>query len=196
MFVIALVSLSFTAATMLTASQPGKTPQLGEPQSRETRQLETLKERVRHELVMLPYYGVFDWIEGQVKPDGTVTLRGEVTRPTLKSDAADRLLGIEAITRVVNKIEVLPLSSADDDLRIAIYRAIFRFDGPLFRYSNQPVPPIHIIVKNGRVTLKGVVLNQMDSQLAETAARTVPGSFEIRNELKLEQGTNQKKHTN
>jgi hyperosmotically inducible periplasmic protein len=81
---------------------------------------------------------------------------------------------------------VLPLSSSDDQLRIAIYRAIFNWDSPLFRYATHAVPPIHIIVKNGRATLKGVVASQSDSQLAYTAARGVPGLFEVNNQLQVE----------
>jgi hyperosmotically inducible protein len=81
---------------------------------------------------------------------------------------------------------VLPLSPMDDQLRIAAYRALFRYDSPLFRYGTQSVPPIHIIMKNGHLTLRGVVANQMDSQLAETAARGVSGVFEVKNELQVE----------
>src|SRR4030095_6928515 len=141
---------------------------------------------------MLPYYSVFDWLQAQAKPDGTVVLTGQVTRPTLKSDAEERVKKIEGATRVINNIEVLPLSPMDDDLRTALYRTIFRFNSPLFRYGTQSVPPIHIIVKNGRVALKGVVANQMDSQLAEIAARGVPGSFEVTNELQIEQSHDEK----
>jgi BON domain len=93
---------------------------------------------------------------------------------------------------VINSIEVLPLSPMDDQLRIALYRAIFRFDSPLFRYGTQSVPPVHIIVKNGHVTLKGVVSNQMDSQLAYMAANAVPGVFEVKNELQVEQRVDEK----
>src|SRR5262249_52022163 len=125
--------------------------------------------------------------QAEVKPDGTVTLMGEVTRPTTKDDAGNRVKRLENVKRVVNDIEVLPLSPMDDQLRIALYRAIFRFEGPLFRYATQSVPPIHIIGKNGHVTLKGVVANQMDSQLAYMAANGVPGVFEVKNELQIEQ---------
>jgi len=80
----------------------------------------------------------------------------------------------------------------DDQLRIALYRAIFNFNSPLFRYATQSVPPIHIIVKNGHATLKGVVMNQMDSQLAYMAAQGVPGVFEVKNELMIEQREDEK----
>lgn len=141
---------------------------------------------IRHELATLPYYGVFDWLEGQVNPDGTVMLRGQVVRPTTKSDAEARVRNIEGVTRVENQIETLPLSPQDDDIRVAVYRAIYNYSSPLFRYATQAVPPIHIIVNRGRVTLKGVVATESDSQLAYTAVRGVPGTFEVKNELQVE----------
>jgi hyperosmotically inducible protein len=145
-----------------------------------------IAEEVRHRLVMLPFYDVFDWLEGNVRPDGTVVLRGQVVRPTTKSGAEARVRDIESVTRVINKIEVLPVSPNDDRLRVALYRAIHNFDSPLFRYSIRAVPPIHIIVKNGRATLKGVVATEMDSQLAYMATRGVPDLFEVKNELRVE----------
>ena len=117
---------------------------------------------------------------------------GEVTRPTIKGDAEKRVKKLEAVNQVIDDIAVLPLSPMDDDLRIALYRAIFNFNTPLFRYATQSVPPIHIIVKNGHVTLKGVVLSQSDSQLAYMAAQGVPGAFEVRNELMIEQRLDEK----
>ena len=145
-----------------------------------------LMREVRHELVTLPFYDVFDWLEGEVRADGTVVLRGQVVRPTTKSDAEARVRDIEKVARVVNDIEVLPVSPNDDQLRTALYRAIYNFDSPLFRYAVRAVPPIHIIVKNGRATLKGVVATAQESQLAYTAARGVPGVFEVTNELRVE----------
>ncbi|MBZ5552269.1 MAG: BON domain-containing protein [Acidobacteriia bacterium] len=147
-----------------------------------------LADEVRHQLLMLPYYGVFDWLEGEVLPDGRVTLRGEAVKPATKSEAEAGVKKIEGVRTVDNRIEVLPLSSIDDRLRIAVYRAVFNYDSPLFtQYAIQAVPPIHIIVKNGRVTLKGVVGREMDGQLAYTAARSVSGVFEVTNELKVEE---------
>ena len=143
-------------------------------------------DEIRHELVTLPWYDVFDWLEAEFRGDGTVVLRGETVRPTLKKDAEARVQKVEGVQKVINEIEVLPLSPSDDQLRIALYRAIYKFDSPLFRYATQAVPPIHIIVKNGRVTLKGVVATEMDSQLAYTAARGVPGAFEVTNQLRVE----------
>ena len=139
---------------------------------------------VRHELVMLPYYGVFDNLAYRV--DGTtVTLMGQVTKPTLKSDAGNVVRGIEGVERVANKIQVLPLSSMDDGLRLAEYRAIYGTPG-LDRYAMQAVPPIHIIVDNGKVTLEGVVATQADKDTAGIRANTVNGVFSVTNNLRLE----------
>jgi hyperosmotically inducible protein len=141
---------------------------------------------VRHELVTLPYYGVFDWLEYVVQPDNSVVLRGQVVRPTTKSDAEKRVKDIEGVSAVVNEIEVLPVSPNDDRLRRALYRAIYGTNSPLFRYAVQAVPPIHIVVRNGRATLKGIVANKGDANLAYIRARGVPGLFEVKNELKIE----------
>jgi len=187
---VACLLLTVTASALAqNHTDPG---QLNPPGSRPAVRTEALKEQVRHELVTLPYYGVFDWLQADVRPDGSVTLRGEVTKPTTKDDAGYRVKKIESATRVVNNIEVLPLSPMDDRLRLALYRTIFRFESPLFRYSNQAVPPIHIIVKNGRATLKGVVANESDSQLAYMYARNVPGLFDVKNELQIEQRVDEK----
>lgn len=145
-----------------------------------------LAEQIRSRLVTLPYYDVFDWLEGDIQADGTVVLRGQVVRPTTKSGAEGRVRVVEGVERVVNEIEVLPVSQNDDRLRMALYRAIFSYNSPLFRYATRAVPPIHIIVRNGRATLKGVVARQSDSQLAYTRARGVPGLFEVKNELRVE----------
>ena len=145
-----------------------------------------LVQEIRHELVTLPYYDVFDWLEGAVTPDGTVVLRGQVVRPSTKSDAGKRVSAIEGVERVDNQIEVLPVSPGDDRLRLAIYRAIFNWNSPLFRYATRSVPPIHIIVNRGRATLKGVVANEGDRNIAYIRARGVPGLFGVTNELEVE----------
>jgi hyperosmotically inducible periplasmic protein len=141
---------------------------------------------VRHELVTLPYYGVFDWLEYEVQNDGIVILRGQVVRPTTKSDAEGRVKDIDGVKGVINQIEVLPLSPSDDRSRRALYRAIYNFNSPLFRYATQSVPPIHLIVKRGHATLKGVVANRADAQQAYIRARGVPGLFSVKNELIVE----------
>ena len=139
---------------------------------------------VRHELVMLPYYGVFDNLAYRV--DGnTVTLLGQVTRPTLKSDAEHVVKDIEGVEKVNNQIEVLPLSPMDDRIRMAAYRAIYSAPG-LDRYGMQAVPPIHIIVSNGKVTLEGVVATEADKNMANIRANGVSGVFSVTNNLRVE----------
>lgn len=148
------------------------------------RSQERLERAVRHELVMLPYYGVFDNLAFRVD-GGKVTLLGQVTRPTLKSDAEGVVKRIEGVEAVSNKIEVLPLSPHDDDIRLAAYRAIYRHTG-LDRYALRAVPPIHIIVKNGNITLEGVVANEGDKNIAGMRAKGVPGAFSVTNNLRVE----------
>ena len=138
---------------------------------------------VRHELVMLPYYGVFDNLAYRVD-GGTVTLMGQVTLPTLKSDAGNVVKGIEGVDRVVNDIQVLPLSPNDDRIRLQVYRAIYG-EPTLNRYALNAVPPIHIIVDNGNVTLVGVVANESDKNMAGLRANSVPGVFSVKNELQV-----------
>jgi hyperosmotically inducible protein len=139
----------------------------------------------RHRLLMLPYYGVFDDLGFSVN-GGTVTLSGEVTRPTLKQDAASTVKDIPGVTNVVNNIEVLPLSPTDDAARIAVYRAIYGDSALSSRYAYRAAPSIHIIVKNGHVRLEGVVANQMDKQIAEMRAKGVSGIFSVDNQLQVE----------
>ena len=138
-------------------------------------------DKVRKELVTLPYYGVFDNLEYMVE-GGTVTLYGQVLKPITRQDAERRVARIEGVDRVVNNIEVLPVSGFDDSIRARAYRTIFRTGG-LYRYAMGANPSIHIIVKNGNVTLEGAVSNQMDGHLAYTAASSVPGVFSVTNNL-------------
>jgi osmotically-inducible protein OsmY len=147
--------------------------------------IERIQKEVRHQLVLLPFYGVFDNLAFQVAPDGTVTLLGQVSRPTLKSDAEKTVKSIEGVERVVNNIEVLPVSPNDDRIRRETYRAIYGNE-VLSQYQLRAVPPIHIIVKNGNVTLEGVVARQMDKQIAEMQAKSVPGAFSVTNNLRVE----------
>src|ERR1051325_7931472 len=140
---------------------------------------------IRHELATLPYYGVFDWLTFEPQGD-TVVLRGQVVRPTTKSDAESRVKDIDGVSRVVNEIEVLPLSPSDDRLRLALYRTIYGQSSPLFRYATQAIPSIHIIVSRGHATLKGVVANKGDANIAYIRARGVPGLFSVKSELTIE----------
>ena len=144
-----------------------------------------LGDQVRHRLVMLPFFGVFDNLEYQIQGVDTVVLSGQVTRPTLKSSAGNVVRDIEAVAKVVNNIEVLPLSPNDDRIRMGVFRAIYRQPG-LDRYALGAVPPIHIIVKNGKVTLEGIVATQTDKNLAGIVANGVPLTFGVENNLRVE----------
>ena len=143
-----------------------------------------LKEEVRHQLVMLPWYSVFDNLAYRIEGT-TVILEGQVQRPSLKPDAESAVKRIEGVETVVNNIEVLPPSPNDDRIRRATYRAIYR-SATLQRYALQAVPPIHIIVKSGHITLEGVVANQADKDIANIRARGVAGSFSVTNNLSVE----------
>lgn len=147
--------------------------------------IDRIYKEVRHELVMLPFYGVFDNLAYKVDPDGTVTLLGQVSRPTLKSDAENVVKHIEGVEKVVNNIEVLPTSINDDQIRRATYRAIYGNE-VLSQYQMRAVPPIHIIVKNGHITLEGVVAREMDKQIAGIQANSVHGAFSVTNNLVVE----------
>jgi hyperosmotically inducible periplasmic protein len=175
-----IIILAIMALLSIPAGAKGALPSKSQTDAR-TRVIQ----EIRHELVTLPYYGVFDWIDFELKPDNTVVLRGQVVRPTMKSDAEARLRNISGVSKVINEIEVLPPSPEDDRLRTALYRAIYGSDSPLFRYATQAIPSIHIIVKNGRALLKGVVDSKSDADLANIRARGVPGLFEVKNELQI-----------
>ena len=145
---------------------------------------ERIQSEVRHQLLLLPYYNVFDNLAYQVQGN-TVTLLGQVTDPTLKSDAQKAVKGIEGVEQVNNQIEVLPPSPMDDQIRMAEYHAIFG-QQQLFKYSLGAVPSIHIIVKGGHVTLVGTVANQSDKDVAMLRAKSVPGVFSVDDQLQVE----------
>ena len=109
-----------------------------------------------------------------------------MVRPTTRSDAERRVKDIEGVPNVINQIETLPLSPNDDRLRVALYRQIYGWNSPLFRYAHQAVPSIHLIVSRGHATLKGVVANRGDANLANIRARSVPGLFSVKSELRVE----------
>jgi len=141
---------------------------------------------VRHELLMLPYFGVFDYIAFKV--DGyTVTLLGSVVKPVTKSDAENAVKRIEGVEKVDNQIDVLPPSSMDDRLRQRLFRAIYQYP-PLQKYELGVQKPIRIIVKSGRVTLEGVVDNETDKNLAGVRANGVSGTFSVTNNLQVVKG--------
>ncbi|MGC2333981.1 MAG: BON domain-containing protein, partial [Candidatus Acidiferrales bacterium] len=139
---------------------------------------------VRHQLVLLPYYSVFDNLEYEVE-GSKVVLMGQVVRPVLKSDAGAAVKHIEGVTAVDNQIQVLPLSPMDNGIRRAEYRAIYGSPS-LQMYQVRSVPPIHIIVDNGHVTLEGVVGTQADKNVAGLMANQVPDVFSVTNNLRVE----------
>jgi hyperosmotically inducible protein len=143
----------------------------------------SLPDEVRHQLVTLPYYSVFDDLGYNVN-NGVVTLYGAVRQPWLKSDAERAVKHISGVTQVINNIKVLPLSPMDNRIRAAEYRAIFGFGG-LYRYAMGANPSVHIIVDNGHVTLTGVVANQADKNVAYIRANGVPGVFSVTNDLRV-----------
>lgn len=142
-------------------------------------------QEVRHQLVMLPYYSIFDDLAFQVN-GSTVTLIGDVTNPTLKSDAENVTKNIEGVTQVINKINVLPLSNMDWQIRRAEYRAIYGNPQIGDRYGNRALPSIHIIVNNGHVKLEGVVANTADKNFINVRANAVPNVFSVENNLRVE----------
>jgi hyperosmotically inducible periplasmic protein len=145
---------------------------------------ERITREVRHALLMLPYFGVFDNIAFKVEGD-TVTLLGQVVRPTLKSDAENSVKHIEGVEKVNNDIEVLPPSSIDSRLRRRLFRAIYGYPA-LQKYALGVRKPIRIIVNNGRVELDGVVDNDSDKNLVGMRANGVPGIFSVTNNLRAE----------
>jgi hyperosmotically inducible protein len=170
-FTISLVAMALLAVVPAVASAQGASnPQLAK--------------KVRHELVTLPYYGVFDNLAYSIN-GGNVTLYGQVVRPSTRSDAEHRVKRIAGVTRVVNNIKVLPLSPFDDRIRAATYRSIARMGG-LYRYLQGTNPSLHIVVNNGHVTLEGVVSGNGDRNLAYMAANRVPGVFSVQNNLRVE----------
>jgi len=159
-------------------------------QRNERKMQENLVKEVRHQLLLLPYYSVFDNLLFKVEGD-KVTLLGQVVRPTLKSDAENAVKSIEGVASVNNQIEVLPVSPMDDQLRRAVYRAIYG-DAVLSRYGMSALPSIHIIVKNGNVTLEGVVDSESDKNLANLRASAVPNVFSVTNNLTVGSSDNKK----
>jgi len=144
-----------------------------------------LAAQVRHQLVMIPYFSVFDDLSYSVdNSTGVVTLSGAVTRPVVKNDAESSVKRLPGVTQVIDNIRVLPLSSIDNHIRAAEYRAIFGYSD-LYRYAMGAIPSVHIIVDNGHVTLTGVVNNESDRAVANIRANSVPGVFSVTNNLRI-----------
>src|ERR1700756_2735227 len=173
---ILFATLLVFATILASLSQASGTRQKQEPKSEQN-----LIKKVRHQLFLLPYYSVFDNLSYQFQ-GSKVILMGQVVRPTLKSDAEAAVKTIEGVTGVENNIEGLPVSPMDDQIRRAVYRAIYG-EPALSRYAMSAVPSIHIIVKNGNVTLEGVADNETDKNLAGLRANGVPNVFSVKNNL-------------
>jgi hyperosmotically inducible protein len=174
--VMLAVALAITASAALAAPVTSNGQELGREQ---------LHKKIHKELVTLPWYGVFDNLAYEL--DGsTVTLYGQVVQPSTRKDAARRVSKLVGVERVVNNIEVLPLSSFDDSIRTRTYRALFGWNSPLFRYGRGVNPSIHIVVNNGHVSLEGVVANEGDSRFAYALANGVSGVFSVTNNLRVE----------
>jgi hyperosmotically inducible periplasmic protein len=143
---------------------------------------QTIEKKISKEINMLPFYGVFDNIT--FKFDGSnVTLSGSVVRPTTKSDIGNIVKKMKGVNSVVNNIEVLPLSSFDDQIRLQTLQTFANRGGGLGRYIQEPLPSMRIIVANGRVSLEGYVANKSDADLANILAKGVFGVFDVQNSL-------------
>lgn len=183
LLVLASSLMAAVAALNGKARQPKEKPQL-HSRSEAVPSSAGLYRQVDHQLKMLAYYSVFDNIEYRLR-GYRVELLGQVVQPRLKSDAEAVVSRIEGVEGVINNIEVLPLSPNDDRIRLGCYRAIF-MSAPMQKYAIQPVPSIHIIVKNGNVTLVGYVDSESDKNIANIKANQVFGAFSVTNKLQVE----------
>lgn len=175
--------MKYTGLGLLCTLLAFATPVAAQDAQPSARAQERITKAVRHELLMLPYLGVFDNLAYKV--DGyTVTLYGQVVRPTLKSDAENAVKHIEGVEKVDNQIEVLPTSIMDDGLRRRLFRAIYAYP-PMEKYRRVPQKPIRIIVRNGHVTLEGVVDSDADKNFAGIRANGVSGVFSVDNNLRV-----------
>lgn len=168
----------FLSVALLAATQ------IGFAENRSGAAGQQIERAIRRELITLPFYSLFDHLAFRVE-GSTVTLSGKASRPGLKSDAENVVKRIEGVETVVNQIDVLPLSAHDDRLRLALYRAIYGH-GTLQPLALRAVPPIHIIVENGNVTLEGVVGTELEKTVANAQANSVPGAFSVKNNLRTE----------
>jgi osmotically-inducible protein OsmY len=185
-FGTAFLAVAFALAAMLSAGSYLDASAQGKPPApQETAKYDAwLEKQVRHQLLMIPWFSVFDNLEYKVE-GYTVTLFGQVVNSAVKDDAESAVKKLEGVEKVVNHIEVLPPSPNDDRIRRQEFRAIYSF-GPLQQYAIQAIPPIHIIVKGGNVTLEGVVASQADKNAAYIRARGVSGVFSVTNNLRVE----------
>jgi osmotically-inducible protein OsmY len=175
---VMLLAMVFPAAT---PSLRAQVPSNKKPAAAEEKTAASLPREIHHQLLVLPFYSVFDQISFTLH-GSTVTLMGQVLRHTLKNNAEAAVRSIEGVGAVVNHIEVLPASAGDDELRNALYRSIYE-DSTLARYAVQTLPAIHIIVKNATVTLVGNVESAGDKTLAASRAGVVANVQSLTNNL-------------
>jgi hyperosmotically inducible periplasmic protein len=175
LFVLVLI----LAVPFVRAQHPPAKPATNGPKPEEPQ----LSHEIRHQLFVLPYYSVFDYIAFRLDGD-KVTLTGFVLRPTLRANAEAAVKSLEGVSSVKNLIEVLPKSPSDDDSRRAVYRAIFE-DSTLQRYAVSDVPVVHIILRNGEVTLEGSVATEAEKDLASSRSAGVPGVSAVKNNLSV-----------
>jgi hyperosmotically inducible periplasmic protein len=171
-FLLSVLFVLMPSTSLLNAASQKQT----EPKAEQN-----LIKEVRHQLVLLPYYSVFDNLSFRVE-GSKIVLMGQVVRPSLKSDAEGVVKNVEGVSSVENEIEALPPSPMDDQLRRALFRAIYS-EPALSRYAQSAVPSIHIIVKNGNVTLEGVADSETDKNMAGLRANSVPNVFSVKNNL-------------
>jgi hyperosmotically inducible periplasmic protein len=175
-----LRKLAATAALVVTLGAFGFTSQAA---AADTENLQLFR-AVQKQVLNYTHFTIFDSVNMQIN-EGTVTLTGWVTMPYKKNDIERRVSRVDGVDRVINQIKELPVSQFDDELRFRIARAIY--SSPHFRgYGSMVNPPIHIIVEHGRVTLEGVVNNNVDRMIARSIASNFL-SFDIKNELKTTQ---------
>lgn len=175
---ICFVLVLFLGGTVIATSQKNSPTA---PQKGTERYEQWLHNEVRHQLMLLPWYTVFDDLEYSVS-GYTVTLRGAVVNPTLKSEAANVVKRIEGVESVNNQIQILPDSPMDNQIRRAEYRKIYS-QPSLSRYGIGNLQSIHILVNNGHVTLTGYVDSQPDKDVANIQANSVPNVFSVKNNL-------------
>ena len=174
------LTLSLCLLPLLAVAQPKSVDRSANTPQAQAR----IVREVRHELLTLPQYGVFDYLTFSVS-GRTVTLQGDVRLPVLKSNAEKALKEIEGVEQVDNKINVLPVFPSDDGIRVAVYQAIYG-NSSLQRYAFQAIPSIHIIVNNGNIRLEGAVANKADADQALIRAKTVPNTFQVTSNLKTD----------
>jgi hyperosmotically inducible protein len=175
---LAALSLLHVPSSYAANPQPSTSPK---PAKGDDLSSSALAREIHHQILVLPFYSVFDSITFSLQ-GGRVTLTGRVVRRALKEHAEATIRAIEDVTVVVNQIEVLPVSASDDDLRRAVYRSVYE-DPTLAHYAIQNIPPIHIIVENGSVALEGSVESVSDKNLAASRVVAVPNVHGVKNDL-------------